>query len=183
MGAFFLIFVFSFTIGGPFVLFKTRQYIIKKEIKRKIKKGVPEEELTLVVVSDRNRPELEWIEPHEFRFKGKMFDVVRVEERGDEQWYYCIRDDEETQLFAHLDDLVERQMNDEAQDGVIKQLKDLRFLDHQGVSLSHEGSQHVERTLTHYFFSLKPWTAETHVPPPRMQVHKPFIFPYSMRYA
>lgn len=103
---------------GAFVHFKVRQYQVKKEIKHRIKAGVPENELDLVKIPQewekQGNKDFRWVEGHEFRYKGEMYDVVRQESHGDETWYYCVKDEKENELFAELDKTVAREMeNDE----------------------------------------------------------------------
>lgn len=103
------IFVLLQTAGYLFV-FKLQQHEIRQEIKRQIKAGVPEGELVLFKLA--NTAHLSWIiHGREFRSNGVMYDVVRKESDGDTTRYYCLSDEQETQLFAQLDEAVARDMN------------------------------------------------------------------------
>jgi hypothetical protein len=95
---------------GYYIVFKTVQYTIKKEIKNQIKHGVPEKDLSLIKVAyndDHKKADIEWLDKHEFRYKGQMFDVVRYYNFNDTSYYYCINDKQEEQLFSSLDKMVE----------------------------------------------------------------------------
>lgn len=81
------------------------QKLIRKEIKQRIKQGVPESEMFVFNLkslhSDAN---VEWVNSHEFKKGNQLFDVVRTE--GD--LLYCINDTQEEKLFSNLDDLTEK---------------------------------------------------------------------------
>lgn len=105
--------IFILVVVGPVFIFKMEQYKVRKEIKTAIKQGVPEHELTVIRVDESNKWELKWIEGHEFRYKGRMYDVVRSERNGSVITYYCVHDKQEEKLFNHLDELVNRKMGNE----------------------------------------------------------------------
>lgn len=105
--------IFLFNLGGFFIVFKYQQSAIRKEIKKQIKEGVPEDELTIIKQTSENFDELVWIKPKkEFTYKGTMYDVVRktIEDNGDVT-YYCINDTQETTLFVNLDNQVKKNMD------------------------------------------------------------------------
>lgn len=111
-----LIFLFSFLFNyfGVFTFFKVQQLVIRREIKRQIKAGVPDEELHILSFSASEADRLEWEEEgREFRWKGQMYDVVRKEIAGNTVHYYCINDSEETELFLALDDMVRKYIDDD----------------------------------------------------------------------
>ena len=86
---------------------------MRKEIKKQIKEGVPEDELTIIKQTSENFDELVWIKPNkEFTYKGTMYDVVRktIEYNGDVT-YHCINDKQETTLFVNLDEQVRKTMD------------------------------------------------------------------------
>lgn len=92
---------------GTHVLFQVQRLAIRKEIKRTIKKGVPENELTYFALPVKNDG-LQWLNDHEFVIKGCMYDVVwRKELPGDSVRLACISDDDETRLFAQLNHQVQ----------------------------------------------------------------------------
>lgn len=109
--------LFSFMLlqaVGYLLLFKLQQQEIRQEIKRQIKAGIPEDELVLFktpkVLTHQTRAF--WSIPErEFSANGVMYDVVRQATHGDTIWYYCLSDEKETQLFAHLDEAVKRDMD------------------------------------------------------------------------
>jgi hypothetical protein len=109
-----LILAFSFNFLGIFFVFKIQQYIIRHEIKQQIKQGIPEKELVRITITPELAEKLVWLKDNEFRYHGRMYDVVKkVEDSNHTVVYFCISDNQETELFAHLDDLVKKNMDPE----------------------------------------------------------------------
>jgi len=84
-----LLLFFLFNIGGYYFWFKIEQYQMQKNLKNEIRKGLRDEELSLIIKPNK-----------EFIYQGEMYDVVRIKVRGDEIHYYCINDQKEKQLIA-----------------------------------------------------------------------------------
>jgi hypothetical protein len=107
-----LLLVLQIPIGGTYLVFKHRQFNIRKEIKRQIKWGASEDDLVLLKIprelEEKPNKQFKRIHSREFRFEGEMYDIVRQEARGDTTWYWCIWDEEETALFAGLDEALNR---------------------------------------------------------------------------
>jgi hypothetical protein len=56
--------------------------------------------------------EIEWTRVgKEFRYKGKMYDVVRAEMRNGKPVYLCLGDEKESSLFSLLDEAVNGQLD------------------------------------------------------------------------
>ncbi len=95
--------------AGPLLLLQLQQTQIRREMKRAIRAGLPEESLVAFLV----RPDgsladgtvLEWEHAHEFRCRGVMYDVARSRAVEGGTLYLCVRDDAETAVFAQLDRL------------------------------------------------------------------------------
>lgn len=106
-----------------YFVFKYRQSQIRKEIKKQIKNGVAEEDLFTFAVADINTDHVEWIKPgKEFRMNGTMYDIVRMELMDGKSYYKCINDEQEGKLFAELDEMVHKRMNDDSTDDYLKNL-------------------------------------------------------------
>ena len=52
---------------------------------------------------DRNFVGIEWKNENEFRKDEAMFDVLKVEEKNDSIYIYCIHDEKESDLYSVLD--------------------------------------------------------------------------------
>lgn len=123
-----------FFIAGQsldYFVFKYRQSVIRKEIKKEIKNGVAENDLTTLTVSQLLNGKLEWIKPgKEFRLNGTMYDIVRAEIENGNYVYKCINDTQETELFAELDSMIEKRMNgdeDDLQKNLVKDFIKFHF--------------------------------------------------------
>lgn len=93
--------VFLFNIGGYYLWFSVLQYHVQNEIRQEIRKGLKEDDLTLIIVPAGGESSLRWIRPgKEFRYKGEMYDVVRTRNQHRQKQYYCIADTKEKQLIA-----------------------------------------------------------------------------------
>lgn len=111
--AFILICIFLYNQAGYLIAFKLRQQEIRSEMKSRIKRNVPEQELTAIRIEAGNESALDWEkEDKEFEYKGNLFDVVRKESVKGATIYYCINDAQEEKLFDDLDEHVRRHMND-----------------------------------------------------------------------
>ena len=113
--------------GGVITLFKLEQTRIRKEIKRQIKRGVRNEDLFVFEFGPEDEKDLVWIKSHEFKYKGRLFDVVRSEPCGTGTVYWCINDIQEQILFAHLDELVKKK-SDQDNEGKTAAGKLFKFL-------------------------------------------------------
>lgn len=106
-----ILLLFLVNTGGFYYIFKIKEYRIKKEIKSKIKKGVPEDELKTFVISEANKHEFEWEHSKEFEYHGKMYDVVYRSKHSDgSEILKCVSDDQETALFKHLDKCLQQHL-------------------------------------------------------------------------
>ena len=111
----FLLLIFAYNLTGHYFIFEAQQYHIKKEVKRKIKNSVSENELIILSFhpSSKEYNTIEWMGNHEFRYKGQMYDIVRQSIHADGTIkYYCINDKQEKELFANLDEHIKNHIND-----------------------------------------------------------------------
>ena len=168
-----LLLLVLFQAEAYLVIFEIQQYQVRREIKQRIKAGVPEDELVLLEIpaalEENPGATFQRINGHEFRYQGTMYDVIRQERCGKVTRYYCINDEKETRLFANLDNLVHRQMDRDSRRR--EQRRDLQRLlsliyyhcDTDFRLLRSEG----EFELTHHPFALKTWASLPVIPPPQ----------------
>jgi len=98
-----LLLIFLFNVGGYYLCFKLVQYNIQKELKKEIRRGLKDEELSLIVISADMKNEIVWIKQHkEFLYHGEMYDLVKTEIQDQKIYYYCINDIKEKQLIANF---------------------------------------------------------------------------------
>lgn len=91
--------------------FELSRWQIKKHIKQTIKKGVPLSDLTVLTFSAKELDKLTWVEDHEFKFNGRMYDVVSRKYDRNNTKLYCIHDKQEEKLFVGLGDAVSQKLN------------------------------------------------------------------------
>jgi hypothetical protein len=96
-----IFFVFLYNMGGYYLWFSILQNTIQNEIEKEIEDGSKSEDLTLIVVPAEKDQEICWIKPkREFRYKGEMYDVVKIKNLPGKKYYYCLSDNKEKQLIA-----------------------------------------------------------------------------------
>ncbi len=107
-----LLVVLFWQVGG-FMLIQLNRVQVRKEVKHRIKNGVPEEERVVFHFTAAELADLQWMkEGKEFRIDGRFYDVVeRTLGPNGTVRLACISDDQETRLFAQLDALVDQAMN------------------------------------------------------------------------
>ncbi len=100
-----------FSILAPFwisfSLIQYEKFLVKKEIKELIISGLPLEKLTLLKFTKAEiEEELEWEDSKEFEYDGTMYDIVECDIKKDSVFYWCWKDDDETDLNCTLNKLV-----------------------------------------------------------------------------
>lgn len=92
--------------------YEARLHVIRKNVKRKIKKGARESDMVKLYIPKtlEAKPDASFTRIHsrEFRYKGQMYDIVKQTDLGDTTLYWCIWDKEETALFAQLGSLFDK---------------------------------------------------------------------------
>jgi hypothetical protein len=129
--------------AGPVLAFSLLQNQIRRDVRKRIKAGVSESDLVHLAIpkSLEQSPNTRFqrIHSREFRFDGRMYDIVRQEVRGDTTYYACIYDHAETALFADLHLMMqdEMQSNPERrqQQREIRRMIDAHYLRDAGVPL------------------------------------------------
>jgi hypothetical protein len=117
----FLPLLLSFTLLlnaiGYYPLFKIRQWQVHEEMKTQIRSALTKDQLQCLAFNTENQQnihwEWDWEGQKEFTYQGKRYDVVRTNTVNKTTYYYCIQDTQEEQLFAQLDEEVEREMEDQ----------------------------------------------------------------------
>ncbi|PKP23650.1 MAG: hypothetical protein CVU06_07175 [Bacteroidetes bacterium HGW-Bacteroidetes-22] len=97
-----LISCFLFNICSYQVLFTALQNHIQREIRQKIREGLADDDLTLVMVPEGKKSEIVWLkQDKEFELNGEMYDVVKTKVIDQKRYYYCVCDIKEKQLIAN----------------------------------------------------------------------------------
>lgn len=107
-------------------MFTYQQRSIRREIKQRIKAGVPPEQQSFLAFteSDMEQSDFSWVNDHEFKYRGVAYDVLSRKKVNDSLYFSCIQDEDETRLFKALNEQVSQIMN---QDGASKERKQNTF--------------------------------------------------------
>ncbi len=114
LSAFSLILLLLFNIAGPAILLFALRSAVRIEMTALLKSHIADEELeTIAVLHTKHEPDpaFQYINDREFRYKGRLYDIVRTEHRGDTIVYRCINDTREEQLFRSMDTLIKDTIN------------------------------------------------------------------------
>ncbi len=121
--------LYLYNFVGYLALFAFLQYRVRADMKTKIKSSVPESELVLLAFPSQALEEgscaLQWLDDHEFRYDGNMYDIVGVHLRADSTFFLCLNDTQEEKLFEDLDLHVQRQMANSGQLDKLDAFKDV----------------------------------------------------------
>jgi hypothetical protein len=71
---------------------------IKREVKARILSGIPEGELTQVSFDVREPLPFEWVKDDEIWYQSAMYDIVRMDQCGHIQTFYCFEDIKESEV-------------------------------------------------------------------------------------
>ncbi len=86
---------------GWYLSFIYLQHTVREEAEYEIRKGLKDEDLTLIVVTPGREQEITWTKKdREFRYRGSMYDVVRIKVRDGKKYYYCLNDVKEKEIIA-----------------------------------------------------------------------------------
>lgn len=105
-----------FQSTGLYLMHQVQVSYVRHEMKQRIKAGVPEDELVVLKISKSEELDEDIFErehSREFRYKGQMYDVIRLVEQGDTTVYTCIHDVKESGLFEALDRMVNEELNED----------------------------------------------------------------------
>ncbi len=88
---------------GSFVYFQYERRDIRKEIKTRLKAGVPKEDLVEFRFSSLEFKQLEWRKSNEFVWENHFYDIIEKQTNShDSVVLKCISDKQEDKLFASL---------------------------------------------------------------------------------
>jgi len=103
--------VLLFNTIGNLIVFESTRYCIHKEIKNTITQSIPQNKLIAIIIDNKTKKDINFVDDNEFLYKGKMYDVVRQQANGDTIIYYCINDNKEEELYANLNKEVKNNMD------------------------------------------------------------------------
>lgn len=132
-----ILFLFFWQIVGVNVGFEIAHSKIKKEVKLVLKSGVPKDERVIFSFSEDEVGSLIWVKKNEFVYKDSFFDVIERSENQGQTVLECISDKQETVLFKNLASIVDNNLSDQNDDGLVKAIKkfNVKYLSTQGIDL------------------------------------------------
>jgi len=93
--------------GIGYWILQHKIWLVKKEMKALVMGNVHEDQLTPIHLSQEEFDQLEWPEPWEFLYQGKMYDISRKEfHKNGSVTLYAVMDTEENELKALVRSLV-----------------------------------------------------------------------------
>lgn len=164
------------TSGGYLVVAKFQQWQVRKEMKKRIEKGVPEDQLTLLKfhryqTGAASTETFTWTKHgREFRHYGEMYDIVRQEELGDTMYFYCIHDFKESKIYARIDKLTGLEVQTNPYQRQRSQVFS-RFLTFVYLAEYGEFNSTINSVDLHYrvySFSISTWIKAPESPPPQV---------------
>ena len=114
-------------VGGCYIYFVGRLAAIRTEMREQLK-YLPEAQLTRFQFTETEFKKA-WLEDHEIKVDGKMYDIARVTEQANHIVVLALHDEAEDNLLAFLSEMVSRSANDKKPVPVeVEQLLTLSFL-------------------------------------------------------
>ena len=101
-----LVFVGLFLLNsfGYYFIFSYNQGILQGEMRNLIRAGYFKDQYEKIIITNPDtNPDFKWAEKGEFRYKGKLYDLISVEVTGTTVVFNCINDKKEEQLIARHD--------------------------------------------------------------------------------
>ncbi len=127
----------TFLSAGYFVVFKIFQSHIRAEVKAKIKKDIPKEDLIKFEISAdvlfEETNKIKWKnDGKEIEICGNLYDIVKVEKKDKNVTLWLLQDFKEKALLANLDFFVNSYVNDspvsKSENKLISQVINFKFL-------------------------------------------------------
>jgi len=123
-----LLFLFLWQIGGYLLEFQLESTRIRKEIKKLTKEAVPRNQLIYFQFSEKEMNQIVWTKKNEFKKDGHFYDVVWKKDLGNGKIeFQCVSDNQETVLFAKLDQYVSTNLANSNPDKPLKNWTKLVF--------------------------------------------------------
>lgn len=169
--AIFLTAIFALSLLGPIVLFKVQQYEARREAIQHIKNGLSDASLTRIFIKKERIQKLLWLGDDEFRYRGKMYDVVKGQrdDKGN-MIYYCYDDSLESFLYARLHKQVKNSKKTKKTRNASVKIT-FKYFSRKNVYSVVKNSEFLkqrEQSSFHYTFFYNSPTLEISAPPPKL---------------
>jgi hypothetical protein len=111
--SFLFLIIFIWQLAGFFIYFEIERFHVRKDIKRAIKHSLHQNQYKQFNFTNQEFRDLTWINEHEFKMNGRLYDVVKKNKLNIGFSVYCIDDIQETLLFAQLDEATVSNLNNQ----------------------------------------------------------------------
>ena len=151
---FLFLIVFIWQLAGFFIYFEIERYHVRKDIKRAIKHSLPQNQYKQINFTNEEFKELTWINDHEFKMNGRLYDVVKMNKSNVGFSAYCIDDIQESILFAQLDVATASNLNNQPEKAPLKsfvKLLKLAYVEPYGALTVKVYIEIAEQT-NHFFY-------------------------------
>lgn len=118
--------IFLAHFAGFYVYFFLQMTQIRKEMKAQLKE-MPAEQLDLIKLSVADFKKAK-VDDHEIKVNGKMYDIARIEQKGDILFVYCLHDEAEDNLLVFLDTIVRVPLKDKSAPAQVLKFTSLTFI-------------------------------------------------------
>ncbi len=163
-----LILCVLYQCAGYLLVFEANFRLCRKEMKRAIKAGLNEKELHHFELSTHEYDQLNWHDQHEFEWKGVMYDIVRSKTIRGTIHISCVNDKQESMLFAHLNDHIDR-FSDVEKEGKTSSKLLLKLLKIQALPIETWSTQIITFKALHYktllLLNTSRWVISSFQPP------------------
>jgi hypothetical protein len=93
-----------------------QQIIIKKQVKEQIIAGIDRKQQVLLEFSTvASLQKLQWKNSREFSYKGQLYDIVEQGVKGNVTYYWCWKDNKESEVEKHFQDLLSKTLSKDPQ--------------------------------------------------------------------
>ena len=162
-----LLFCLVFASAGYHLVFRYQISHAKAQMKRALRNSSRNsEDVTEFSFTNENLKQLEWEDDHEFRFKGKMYDVIEKQWQDGKLHIRCISDEKETVLIDQYMQINKNNHSDSKPLSSLIQLITAQFI--QPFALIPElCAIQIKNSFPFYSSRLFSTAFPIHTPPPR----------------
>jgi hypothetical protein len=93
---------------GYYIIFSYDHLILKDKMRQLIHSGYFNgDAVVLTIINPATNPDFKWVDKGEFRYKGKLYDVISQQRSGTSLIFRCINDSKEEDLIVRTNHLHE----------------------------------------------------------------------------
>jgi hypothetical protein len=166
IAALILLGIFIFSLEGAYLLFIYRQNANSIEIKTRILNNLNDDELTLIVIPNRELHRIQWVNKNsEFVYENQMYDIVRTKSEAGQTRFYCIYDKTEQKLIDEF------QKSSDKTDQARKLLQ--KVLNTNFIGTSYSFKLPLPEDLFHYITDISSFSSTDMdiISPPPKEIH------------